>query len=68
MKFWVGTTDPDWFRYLSIRSFDEVNFWQPTAGVPFKTSDQPLAVLPDDPASGPDPDLLDWHMHNVFQH
>jgi putative restriction endonuclease len=45
MKFWVGTTDPDWFRYLPIRSFDEVNFWQPTAGVPFKTTDVGMPFL-----------------------
>lgn len=36
MKFWVGTTDADWFRFLSVRRFDEVNFWQPTASPPFK--------------------------------
>jgi putative restriction endonuclease len=29
MKFWVGTTDNDWFRYLSQGGMDEVNFWQP---------------------------------------
>lgn len=148
MRFWVGTTDPDWFRFLSIRRFDEVNFWQPSASAPFKTTDvgmpflfklkkpynhiagggyfvghsaipvslaweifgekngaasfmdlrqrllslkrgpadarikdswfngkayyrldgQRLAVLPDDPRDQPDPDLLDWHMRNVFQY
>jgi len=44
MHFWVGITDKDWFEYLSGRSPDEVNFWQPSAkrraaaldaGVPF---------------------------------
>jgi putative restriction endonuclease len=44
MKFWVGVTDKDWFDFLSSRSPDEVNFWQPTGktlasflepGVPF---------------------------------
>lgn len=32
MKFWVGVTDYEWYRYLSGRKFDEVNFWQPSAG------------------------------------
>jgi putative restriction endonuclease len=31
MKFWVGITDRDWFDFLSTRSPDEVNFWQPSA-------------------------------------
>jgi putative restriction endonuclease len=33
MKFWVGTTDNAWFRYLAERQppVDEVNFWQPSA-------------------------------------
>ncbi len=32
MRFWVGISDYDWYRYLSVRKFDEVNFWQPSAG------------------------------------
>jgi putative restriction endonuclease len=33
MRFWVGITDGDWFRFLAARgAFDEVNFWQPSAG------------------------------------
>lgn len=44
MQFWVGVTDKAWFDFLSARSPDEVNFWQPSArrlagflepGVPF---------------------------------
>lgn len=33
MQFWVGTTDNNWFQYLSavIPAVDEVNFWQPSA-------------------------------------
>ncbi len=45
MKFWVGTTDSDWFRFLSIRMFDEVNFWQPSASAPFKTTDVGMPFL-----------------------
>lgn len=29
MRFWVGITDADWYRYLSTCGADEVNFWQP---------------------------------------
>lgn len=37
MRFFVGITDYDWFRYLAARSdIDEVNFWQPSGGVEFK--------------------------------
>lgn len=35
MKFWVGVTDNRWFEFLSIRGFEEVNFWQPSAKPPF---------------------------------
>jgi len=35
MKYWVGTTDYDWFRYLSATQNDEVNFWQPSGQVPY---------------------------------
>lgn len=36
MKFWVGTTDNNWFDFLARRHFDEVNFWQPSVSPPFK--------------------------------
>lgn len=45
MRFWVGTTDPDWFRFLSIRRFDEVNFWQPSASARFETTDVGMPFL-----------------------
>lgn len=33
MRFWVGITDGDWFRFLAGQpGIDEVNFWQPSAG------------------------------------
>ncbi len=33
LQYWVGTTDNNWFRYLSElpEPPDEVNFWQPSA-------------------------------------
>ena len=30
MKLWVGVTDKNWFEHLTLRSPDEVNFWQPS--------------------------------------
>jgi putative restriction endonuclease len=37
MRFFVGITDYDWFRFLAARpDIDEVNFWQPSGGVEFK--------------------------------
>jgi len=37
MRFFVGVTDYDWFRFLAERpDIDEVNFWQPSGGVEFK--------------------------------
>lgn len=35
MRFWVGVTDNQWFKYLSDLQPDEVNFWQPSATPPF---------------------------------
>lgn len=32
MKFWIGITDNDWYKYLSTIQPDEINFWQPGAG------------------------------------
>lgn len=43
MRFWVGITDNDWYRFLAARRPDEVNFWQPSVGHAFK------AVLPGAP-------------------
>lgn len=36
MKIWIGVTDYDWFRFLSTRQPDEVNFWAPGGGRAFK--------------------------------
>lgn len=35
MKFWVGVTDNQWFKFLSALQPDEVNFWQPSGTPPF---------------------------------
>ncbi len=35
MKYWVGTTDNSWFRYLSGVRPDELNFWQPRGGATY---------------------------------
>ncbi len=33
MRYWIGITDWDWFRFLADKSgLAEVNFWQPSAG------------------------------------
>jgi putative restriction endonuclease len=37
VRFYVGVTDFEWFRFLAARpNVDEVNFWQPSGGRPFK--------------------------------
>lgn len=38
MRFWVGTTDNDWFDFLSkhVPPVDEVNFWQPSGKALFR--------------------------------
>ena len=35
MKYWVGTTDNSWFKFLSQALPDEVNFWQPRGGAAY---------------------------------
>lgn len=45
MKFWLATTDFRWFQFLSERSFDEVNFWQPTTKPPFVNAEQGMPFL-----------------------
>jgi len=35
MRFWVGVTDNEWFRFLADRQPEEVNFWQPSTSRPF---------------------------------
>lgn len=33
MRFWIGITDHDWYRFLAAKpELVEVNFWQPSAG------------------------------------
>ena len=44
MKYWVGTTDNDWYQYLSRRELDEVNFWQPSAKPPFNPATTPVGL------------------------
>jgi len=37
VRFYVGITDDDWFAYLSASgAIDEVNFWRPMGGKPFR--------------------------------
>jgi putative restriction endonuclease len=36
MKLYVGVTNNEWFRFLSERSPDEVNFWRPRSQSDFK--------------------------------
>jgi putative restriction endonuclease len=36
MKFFIGVTDNNWFKFLSERQPDEVNFWLPSAQQGFK--------------------------------
>src|SRR5688572_16028372 len=36
MKFYVGVTDSDWYKQLSNKGYDEVNFWQPGGRSAFK--------------------------------
>jgi putative restriction endonuclease len=36
MKFYVGVTDYDWYRFLSERENEDINFWQPGGSSNFK--------------------------------
>ena len=36
MKFWIGTTDYNWYKYLSSINPEDVNFWQPGGNTNFK--------------------------------
>jgi len=36
MDFWVGTTDNNWFNYLSQINPEDVNFWRPGGNTNFK--------------------------------
>jgi putative restriction endonuclease len=35
MRYWLGVTDNSWYKHVSSRKFEEVNFWQPSARPPF---------------------------------
>ena len=39
MKLFVAPTDFAWYSFLAVRKPDEVNFWQPSAGVGFHALD-----------------------------
>ena len=45
MKFWVGVTDNQWFKYLSDLQPEEVNFWQPSATPPISNAPIGLPFL-----------------------
>ncbi len=36
MKFYLGVTDNNWFKYLSTINPEDINFWQPSGSVNFK--------------------------------
>lgn len=36
MKFYLGVTDNNWYRYLSLINPEDINFWQPSGTVSFK--------------------------------
>lgn len=40
MKFWVGVTDNNWYKFLAQLKPDEVNFWQPGGSQVFRAVDQ----------------------------
>ncbi|HUL00847.1 MAG TPA: HNH endonuclease [Nitrospirota bacterium] len=40
MKFWVGVTDNNWYKFLAQLKPDEVNFWQPGGSQVFHAVDQ----------------------------
>ncbi len=45
MKFWVGVTDNNWYKFLANLQPDEVNFWQPSAKPPFTSAPMGLPFL-----------------------
>jgi putative restriction endonuclease len=45
MKFWVGVTDNQWFKFLSETRPEEVNFWHPGATPPFTNAPMGLPFL-----------------------
>jgi putative restriction endonuclease len=45
MKFYIGVTDTEWFRYLSLINPEDVNFWQPGGKAAFKVIDSGAPFL-----------------------
>ena len=45
LKLWVGVTDKSWFEQLSALAPDEVNFWQPSGGTTFHTTEPGTPVF-----------------------
>jgi len=45
MKFWVGVTDNNWYKFLENLRPEEVNFWQPSAKPPFMGAPMGLPFL-----------------------
>lgn len=45
MKFYLGVTDNNWYRYLSQINPEDVNFWQPGGSVSFKVLEQGAPFL-----------------------
>jgi len=37
MKFYLGVTDNNWYKYLSQINPEDINFWQPSGTVNFFT-------------------------------
>lgn len=36
MKFFIGVTDDNWFRFLAARRPNEINFWRPSSRTTFR--------------------------------
>jgi len=45
MKFYIGVTDTDWFRFLSNKQPEDINFWQPGGKTVFKVLTPGLPFL-----------------------
>lgn len=40
MKYWVGVTDNQWFKFLAEKKPDEVNFWRPKSTNQFRAIEE----------------------------
>jgi len=45
MKYYIGVTDYDWFRFLLQRENEDINFWQPGGHLRFKAINQGAPFL-----------------------